>query len=32
MDEKAFDLSSWGEDIEWKIPRALYLLDKMGSV
>jgi hypothetical protein len=31
MDEKAFDISSWGEDIEWKIPRALYLLDKINN-
>jgi len=29
MDEKAFDVSSWGEDVEWRIPRTLYLLDKM---
>lgn len=31
MDEKKFDVSSWGEAIEWKIPRALYLLDKFDS-
>lgn len=29
MDEKTFDVLSWGEDIEWKIPRILYLLDKI---
>lgn len=29
MSEKKFDMSSWGEDLDWKIPRALYLLDKM---
>jgi hypothetical protein len=31
MDEKAFDVLSWGEDVEWKIPRILYLLDKLDS-
>jgi len=31
LDEKKFDVSSWGEAIEWKIPRALYLLDKFDS-
>jgi hypothetical protein len=29
MDEKAFDVSTWGEDVEWRIPRVLYLLDKI---
>ena len=29
MDEKEFDVSTWGEDVEWKIPRVLYLLDKI---
>jgi hypothetical protein len=29
MAEKEFDIASWGENIEWKIPRALYLLDKI---
>jgi len=31
MDEKAFDVSSWGDDVEWKIKRTLYLLDKIDS-
>jgi hypothetical protein len=31
MDEKAFDVSTWGEDVEWKTNRALYLLDKIDS-
>jgi hypothetical protein len=32
MDEKAFDVSSWGEDVEWRIKRTLYLLDKIDSL
>lgn len=32
MDEKAFDLSTWGEDVEWSMNRALYLLDKIDSL
>lgn len=31
MDEKAFDVSTWGEDFEWKTLRTLYLLDKIDS-
>lgn len=31
MDEKAFDVSTWGEDVEWRIKRTLYLLDKIDS-
>jgi len=29
MDEKRFDISTWGKNVEWKTPRALYLLDKI---
>lgn len=29
MDEKRFDVSTWGQHIEWKTSRALYLLDKI---
>lgn len=32
MDEKAFDVSTWGEDVEWRTTRALYLLDKIDSL
>jgi hypothetical protein len=32
MDEKAFDLSTWGEDVEWRVNRSLYLLDKIDSL
>jgi hypothetical protein len=31
MDEKAFDVSSWGDDVEWRTTRSLYLLDKIDS-
>ena len=31
MDEKAFDVSTWGEHVEWRIKRTLYLLDKIDS-
>lgn len=31
IDEKVFDISTWGDDVEWKISRALYLLDKMSE-
>ena len=31
MDEKAFDVSSWGDDVEWRVKRSLYLLDKIDS-
>ena len=32
MDEKTFDVSTWGEDVEWRIKRTLYLLDKIDSL
>lgn len=28
MDEYQFDINTWENDIEWKTPRILYLLDK----
>ena len=31
MDERKFDVSTWGQDIEWKTPRILYVLDKIES-
>jgi hypothetical protein len=30
MEEKRFDVSSWGENIEWELPRILYILHKIG--
>jgi hypothetical protein len=32
MDEKAFDVSTWGEDVEWRVKRTLYILDKIDSL
>jgi hypothetical protein len=29
MEEKKFEVSTWGQDIEWKTPRILYLLNKI---